>query len=283
MSLAIVTDSVADLPPALARELDITVVPLSMTLGAEMYRDGEEMDHAAFYERLKAGNAPALTSAPSPASFAEAMDAAAAAHDEVLVITLTAKLSATYSAALQGRPLMKRSCRVEIVDSHWAAMAEGFIVLTAARAAARGAGLADALAAVRVAEGRVGFLAAFDTLEYLLRGGRIGAAAALLGSLLNVNPLIGLADGAVRPVGRVRSRRKAIDQLVGFVAGYERIDELAVESTVCDDDAEQLVQRLGDLFPRERILRTRMTPIIGVHTGPGLLVAAVHGDRRKTV
>jgi DegV family protein with EDD domain len=207
------------------------------------------------------------------------MDSAAETHDEILVLTLSARLSGTHTAALQGRQLMTRNCRVEIADSHWAAMAEGFIVMAAARAAARGAGLAEALAAARAAERRVGFLAAFDTLEYLRRGGRIGAAAALLGSLLNVNPLIDLADGIVRPVGRARSRRKAMEQLVGFVASYQRLEELAIESTACDEDAALLVERLGQYFPRERILRTRMTPVIGAHTGPGLLVVAALGDR----
>ena len=281
MALAVITDSVADLPPQLARELRITVVPLVVSFGGQSFRDGVDLDNDAFYARLRAGGATPLTSAPTPASFSEAMDAAAAEHDEVLVITLSARLSATHSAALQGRQLMKRSCRVEVVDSHWAAMAEGFVVMTAARAAARGAGISQALAAARTAERRVGFLAAFDTLEYLRRGGRIGAAAALLGSLLNVNPLIDLADGMVRPVGRARSRRKAMEQLVAFVAACTRIEGLAVESTACDEDAALLVDRLGQYFPRQEILSTRMTPVIGAHTGPGLLVVAVLGDRRE--
>jgi DegV family protein with EDD domain len=280
MSLAIVTDSVADLPEPVARELGITVVPLIVSFGGESFRDGVDLDNDAFYERLKSGGTTPVTSAPSPASYAEAMDAAAEAHDEVLVITLSAKLSATHSSALQGRQLMKRRCRVVILDCHWAAMAQGFIVMAAARAAARGAGLVQAMTAARGVEERVGFLAAFDTLEYLRRGGRIGAAAALLGSLLNVNPLIDLADGVVRPVGRARSRSRAIEQLVAFAATYQHIEELAVESTACDEDAALMVDRLGPFFPREKILRTRMTPVIGVHTGPGLLVVAVHGERR---
>jgi DegV family protein with EDD domain len=136
------------------------------------------------------------------------------------------------------------------------------------------------LAAARAAQGRVRLLAAFDTLEYLRRGGRIGAASAFLGSLIAINPLIELRDGVVQPAGRTRSRRKAVEQLISFVSGYSRIDGLAVENSACQEEADELADRLGALHPKERILRTRMTPAIGAHTGPGLLVVAVLGDRR---
>ena len=121
--------------------------------------------------------------------------------------------------------------------------------------------------------------AAFDTLEYLERGGRIGKAQAFLGSMLNVNPIITLKDGVVEPVARTRSRSKAIDCLYDFAMSYYRIEELAIEDAACHDDAELLVERLSSRFPRERIYRSRTTPVIGTHTGPGLLLISVLGDK----
>jgi len=280
VSVRIVTDSVSDLPPPLAEELGITIVPLVVSIGEHTYRDGVDLASDAFYAELKASPAFPVTSAPSPSAFARAFDAAAETADEVLAITLSAKLSGTFHSALQGKELMERSCRLEIVDSGWAALAEGFIVMEAARAAKAGAKLEEVKETARATAERVDFLAAFDTLEYLRRGGRIGAAAALLGSILNINPLIGLRDGLVHPVGRTRSRRKAVDQLLQFASGYASIEAMGVECTACEPEADALVERLADIHPKERILRSRMTPVIGTHTGPGLLVVVVLGAKR---
>jgi DegV family protein with EDD domain len=126
---------------------------------------------------------------------------------------------------------------------------------------------------------RVDFLSTFDSLDYLRRGGRIGTAQAFLGSMLKVNPLITLRDGVVQPAGRARSRSKAIQRLYEFAASYSNIEEMAVEDTACPDEAEILVKRLSTIFPEEHIYRSKMTPAIGTHTGPGLLLVAVLGDR----
>ena len=126
---------------------------------------------------------------------------------------------------------------------------------------------------------RVDMRAAFDTLEYLRRGGRIGAAQALLGAALKINPIITLKNGLVEPAGRTRSRKKAVEHLYQFAAGYKNIEEMAVEEAACSEDADLLVEKLGNLFPRERIYRTKTTPVIGAHTGPGLLLVAVMGDK----
>jgi DegV family protein with EDD domain len=121
--------------------------------------------------------------------------------------------------------------------------------------------------------------AALDTLEYLQRGGRIGKAQAFMGSVLKINPIITLKDGLVEPISRVHSRAKAIDALYNFAASYSHIDGLAVEDAACPEDGDLLVERLSAIFPRERILRSRTTPVIGTHTGPGLLLVAVLGDK----
>jgi DegV family protein with EDD domain len=158
-------------------------------------------------------------------------------------------------------------------------MALGFIVMKAARAANAGVKLDEVMEVTRNTIPRVDFFSTFDTLEYLRRGGRIGKAQAFLGSMLKINPIITLRDGVVQPAGRTRSRAKAIDRLYEFATSYSYVEEVAVENTACPDDAEALVERLSSIFSRERIYRSKMTPAIGTHTGPGLLLVAILGDK----
>jgi DegV family protein with EDD domain len=279
MTVKIVTDSVADLPPQVAQELGITVVPLIVRFGEETYRDGVDLTTEQFYEKLQTSQVFPSTSVPSPQTFAQAYDKLAEEADEILAIVLSSKLSATYEVALQSIEQMKRKCRVEVIDSLSATMAEGFIVMKAARAAKAGASLEEVMEVARKNIPRIDFLAAFDTLEYLRRGGRIGRAAAFLGSVLKINPIITLKDGLVEPAGRTRSRAKALDHLYDFAASYPHIEEMAVGDTACPDEADALRERLGAIFPKERIYRSKMTPVIGTHTGPGLLLVAILGDR----
>jgi len=279
VAVKIVTDSVADLPPEVVEELGLTVVPLIIRFGEEVFRDGIDLTADQFYEKLKASKLFPVTSVPAPAAFADAYDKLAKEASGILAITLSSRFSAIYEVALQSIGLMKRKRRVEVFDSRWATMAEGFIVMEAAKAAKSGAGLDEVIEVARKTIPRVDFLAAFDTLEYLRRGGRIGKAQAFLGSMLKINPLVTLRDGVVEPAGRTRSRAKAIERLYNFAASYSHIEQMAVEDTACPDDAEMLVERLGAIFPKERIYRSKMTPAIGTHTGPGLLLVAILGDR----
>lgn len=279
MAVKIVTDSVADLPSQVIKELGITVIPLHIRFGTEVYRDSVDLAAEQFYERLVHSKILPVTSVPSPGAFAEVYNRLAEETDEILVITLTSKLSGTYEVALQSIGLMKKKCRVEVVDSQSAVMAQGFIVITAARAAKAGASLDEVLDIVRHNIPRVAMLAAFDTLEYLKRGGRIGKAQALLGSVLKINPIIGLKDGEVFPAGMERSRARAIDRLYNFVVSYSRIEEMAIEYATARDEAEMLAERIGVKFPKEHIFLTRAGPVIGTHTGPSLLVVSVLGDR----
>lgn len=279
MPVKVVTDSVADLPPQVVDELGITVIPLNVRFGEKVFRDGIDLTTEQFYQELTRSKIFPVTSVPSPVTFADAYDKLAEETDEILVITLTSKLSATHEVAVQSIGLMKRPCRVEVIDSERAVMAQGFLVMAAARAAQAGAKLDELIAMVRSNIPRVDMRAAFDTLEYLRRGGRIGAAQALLGTVLRIHPLITMKNGLVEPVGRARSRAKAMEHLYQFAADYEKIEEMAVEEAACPGDADLLTDRLGNLFPRERIYRTKTTPVIGAHTGPGLLLVALMGDK----
>lgn len=232
-----------------------------------------------FYSKLKDSQTLPVTSVPSPTEFAAVYDKLAEETEEILVITLSSKLSGTYDVALQSAGLMKRQCRVEVIDSQLAVMAQGFVVIAAARAANAGAGLDEVMTVVKSNIPRAGMRAAFDTLEYLKRGGRIGKAQALLGSVLKINPIITLKDGVVFPVAREHSRTRAINHLYDFVMSYSHIEGLAIEDAAVPDEAEVLAARLGAKFPREHIYRSKTTPVISTHTGPGLLLVAVLGER----
>jgi DegV family protein with EDD domain len=279
MTVKIVTDSVADLPSQVAKELDITVIPILVRWGEELYRDGIDLTAEQFYQRLKRSRIPPSTSLPSPGTFAEAYDKLAETANEILAIIVTSRLTGTYNVALQSIGLMKRKCRVEVIDSKCATMAEGFVVMKAAQAARAGASLDEVMEVTRKTIPRVDFLSTFDTLEYLKRGGRIGKAQAFLGSILKVNPLITLRDGVVEPAGRTRSRAKAIDRLCEFAMSYSHIEEIAIEEATTPNEAERIAERLNAKFPKERIYRSKPSPVIGAHTGPGFLLVAVLGDK----
>ena len=273
-TVAIVTDSVADLPTRVAEEFGITVVPLLVRFGTDVYRDGLDLNPDQFYEKLRTTKILPVTSVPSPATFVDAYDKLAEKTDAIVVISLTSKLSGTYQVALQSIGFMKKQCRVEVVDSQWAVMAQGFIAIAAAKAAKAGAGIDEVLDVARQTIHRVDLRGAFDTLEYLERGGRIGKAQAFLGSLLKINPVIGMKDGEVFPYDRERSRPKAIDQLFNFATSFGNLEGLAVEYATDYDEANRLVQRLGSKFPQVPIYLSSVSPVIGTHTGPSLILVS---------
>jgi DegV family protein with EDD domain len=280
-NVAIVVDSVADLPPQVAEEFRITVVPLVVRFGTDIYRDGLDLSPNQFYGRLRTSKVLPATSVPSPADFADAYDKLAETTHEIVVISVTSKLSGTYQVALQAARLMKKQCRVEVLDSQWAVMAQGFIAMAAAKAAQAGANIDEVLDVARHTMRRVDMYAAFDTLEYLQRGGRIGKAQAFLGSLLKVNPIIVMKDGEVYPCARQRSRAKAIDHLYNLATSFSKVEGLAVEYATDLDEANRLVQRLHSKYPQVPIYISRTSPAIGTHTGPGLIVVSVLGDRQS--
>lgn len=278
--VAIVTDSIADLPPHVAEEFEITVIPLIVRFGTNIYRDGLDLSPDQFYEKLKKIKVLPTTSTPSPGTFANTYDRLAEETNEIVVITLTSKLSATYQVALQSIGLMERQCRVEVIDSQWAIMAQGFIAIAAAKAAQAGASINQVLDVARHAVHHVDLCGAFDTLDYLERGGRIGKAQAFLGSLLKVNPVIGMKDGEVFPYAKERSRAKAIDHLHDFAANFGDVEGLAVEYAADFDEANRLIQRLRSKFPQVPIYLSRASPVIGTHTGPSLIAVSVFGNRQ---
>jgi len=281
MPVRIITDSTADIPPQVAAEYGIRVMPLYVHFGNEVYRDGIDLKPDEFYPRLVANKTLPTTSTVAPVEFAQMCDELSKETNEILAITLSSKLSATYDVALQGRDLRKdKKCRVEVLDSKLFSMALGLVVIGAARRAREGASLDDVVESAKGLYSRIHVRMTFDTLEYVRKGGRIGAAEAFMGRLLDVKPILTLKDGMATPVVRRRTRAKAIEYLRKFAASFDSIAELAVAYTTTPEDAVGLINDLDDVFPKERVYLSVIGPVLGTHLGPGALgIAVVEPER----
>lgn len=278
MTVKVVTDSTCDLPHHVAQEMGIAIIPAYVHFGTLSFRDGVDISAEEFYTRLMRSSEFPTTSAPSPGAFAEVYDRFADETDEIVSIHVTSKLSAVHSSALLGKELVKKDCQIEIIDSTFTSMALGLLVIAAARASRAGANLEEVTKLVHQAIPRTHLLAFVETLEYLRRGGRLGRAPWLLGSLLRIKAFITFRDGLIHPAGVARTRAKGIERLCEFVEGFSRIGELATIYTTTPEEAEMLADRLASVFPRSRIYTARMGPGLGSHGGPGLLgVAVVEG------
>jgi DegV family protein with EDD domain len=275
MTVKIVTDSTSDLAPEIVDELGITVVPLHVSIGNVTYRDGVDLTTQEFYRRLAENKILPTTSAPSPQSFIDAFDRLSNDTDEILCITISSKLSATYESASEGKRRWTGPARLEIIDSYNAITGLGLIAITAAKAARSGHSLDEIMEITRNNMKRVDFRMVFDTLEYLRRGGRIGAAQVLLGSMLKINPVITLKDGATEAVTKFRSRAKAMEYLVNFATSFPDIQEIAIEDATTPDDVESLLSQLSEALPGKTIHRMKVSPVIGTHVGPHVLGVGV--------
>jgi DegV family protein with EDD domain len=273
MTVKIVTDSTADLPAQLVKELGITVVPLYVRFGEEVLRDRVDISEDEFYQRLTEGSVHPNTTQPSPQDFVDVYQKLSAA-DGIVSIHLSAKLSGTCSSALQAKGMVVNECSVEVVDSETLSMALGLVVIAAAEAAKAGKSLDEVEAVARQTMPKIRLLFLLDTLKYLQLGGRIGKAKALLGSVLSVKPMLTVKDGELVPAGQVRTRAKGIDKLFEYVKNAGDIQDLAVIYNTTPDEAEALAERIGSVFDKEKIRMARVGPTLGVHGGPGAMIVA---------
>jgi DegV family protein with EDD domain len=279
MPVKIVTDSVSDIPTGIAENLGITVIPLNVHFGRETLRDGIDLTAEQFYQRLAEGKLFPTTTVPPVSVYVDVYEMLAKEADGIVVIAFSRKLGAGYDIALEAKQLKQQRCRVEVIDSQWAVMAQGLIVIAAARAAMAGASVNEIVAQVKRNILRTDVRMVFDTLEYMKRGGRIGKARVFLSSVLRVNPILGLKDGEVYPFSREHSRVKAVDYLYKFAAGYSHVDGLAVEDATTPEEAERLAQRMGSRLTDINIIRSKVSAVPGCHVGPHVLAVAVMGER----
>jgi DegV family protein with EDD domain len=274
-SIAVVTDSTADLPAQLARTRSITVVPLTLHFEGRSLLDGVDIRPSEFYRKLPNATTHPTTSQPSAGRFAEAYAELLANHSDVISIHISEKLSGTYTSAVQGAE-MTDSNRVHVIDSQLVSMSLGLLTLAASEMVARGDGASSIVERVSSMRELVQTYFSVATLEFLRRGGRIGRASAMLGSVLQVKPVLCIRDGLVTPLERVRTFDRALNRVVELTREVDRGKGLCV--IVGHADAEADAERVArELEPRcETLMIQPLGPVVGAHAGPGVVGVGVY-------
>lgn len=271
MPVKIVTDSAADIPEELAAELGITVVPLTIRFGDDEFVDGVDLSAQQFYDEMAKRDVLPATAAPSPGSFEQAFRAAGADGDPVVCINLSSALSATMQSAETAAKAIGDDLDLTVLDSRSITAGQGRQVLAAAQAASDGATPADLAALVADLSARTQIFGALDTLDNLKKGGRIGGAQAMIGSMLSIKPIVDISSGSVEEAAKQRTRKKSMlwlrDKL--FAAG-DGVEEVAV-CHGCTDEVEELRELLLPRFAPEQLSTWTIGAVIGAHGGPRMV------------
>jgi DegV family protein with EDD domain len=273
---AVVTDTTAYLPDDLVREHDIHRVSLYVTLDGDTQAESELSDYDTFFERLSRSSEGASTSQPSVGDFRAVYEPLLAEGLEIVSVHISAGISGTCDSARQARQQLvdenKGGQRIHVLDSRSGCGGQGLLAIAASRSAAEGASGEEALARAVQARGELRMWFAIDTLEYLRKGGRIGAAQAWIGSTLKVKPILTLEE-EITPVERVRTRRRALERLVDFARerAADGADGWVVQHIHDPESAQELIQHGRDVFGCDPVFVSEIGPVIGAHVGPGLL------------
>jgi DegV family protein with EDD domain len=269
--IRVVTDSASDLPESFATSLDIDIVSLTIRFGDEEFVDRVDLTPDAFWAKCKVSKTLPETAAPSPGAFQAAYERAKGdGFEGVVVLTLSSLLSATYQSASLAAEAVEGAIDVKVVDTLNVSMGEGLLVIEAAELAKTGASIDEIVARIDQLIKRSGVVATLDTLDHIIKGGRIGGAKALLGQVLSIKPLIELKDGVVGEAGRQRTRAKALATVANVAASHAPLRRLALINGGASDVAtlEALVRDIKTEYP---IIVTDIGPVVGTHGGPGII------------
>jgi len=273
--IAFVTDSTAYIPIEFSKAYNITVAPLVLIWGDQTYRDGVDIQPDEFYARLKTTKVMPTTSQVPVLDMQKTFTELIEKDFEVLGIFISSNLSGTFQSALQAREALGNAGeKVFLMDSNTTSMAMGFISLTAARAAKQGATMKECMELAEEAREHVGVYFVVDTLEFMHRGGRIGGAARFIGSALNLKPILALKDGRVEAEDRVRTKSKAIDRVLELVGeqikGKSNVRVATIHANA-EEEARALLQRATAEFGAVESVLSSVSPVVGVHAGPGTI------------
>jgi DegV family protein with EDD domain len=273
--VAVVTDTTQYLPAEVIDRYGLKLVSLYVRFGEELVRESEITDYAAFYERLRSAKELPTTSQPSIGDFLAVWEPLLDAGHDIASIHLSAGISGTYDSALQARAQLEERGvrgRIEVVDSATACGGLGFVAVAAAARARAGAGLNEVAQAAQEARAALKIWFAIDTLEYLRRGGRVGAAQAWLGGALKIKPILSL-EHEITPVERVRTSAKSFERMVEYMRSRhaDGADAWMVQHIQAPEQAERLVERGREIYDCEPLCIAEVGPVIGAHVGPGLL------------
>jgi len=269
--IRVVTDSASDLPEEFARRLDVDVVSLTIRFGDEEFTDRVDLTPEAFWAKCKESKTLPETAAPSPGAFQAAYERAKRdGCDGVIVLSLSSLLSATHQSATLAADAVADVIDVRVLDTLNVSMGQGLIVIDVAEVAATGAGLDELVALAESLMPKAGVVAALDTLEHLIKGGRIGGAKALLGQVLSIKPLIELKGGIVAEAGRQRTRAKALNAVANVARSHAPLRRLALIHGACTDVAA-LETLIGDIKSEFPLILADIGPVVGTHGGPGII------------
>lgn len=276
MPVAVVTDSTAYLPSEIVERYGITVVPLYIVFGDRTVPEVEITDYGAFFEELRSADNLPKTSQPSVGDFVGAFEPLLARGDEVVSIHISGGISGTVESARQAAEQLERDGkggeRVRVVDSSTAAGGLGFVATAAAHCARQGGTIDEVVDAANRARAELKMWFAIDTLEFLKRGGRIGAASAWIGSTLRIKPIL-TVERELSPVERVRTSSRMFERMVDYATQRHQsgADCWVVQHIAADEQAERLVDRCREVFGCEPLFVSEIGPVLSAHTGPGLL------------
>ena len=269
--IRVVTDSACDIPEEIARRLNVDIVSLTIRFGDEEFTDRVDLSPEEFWAKCKASKTLPETAAPSPGAFQAAYERAKSDNCEgVIVLTLSALLSATNQSAVLGSEALGDALPVRVVDTKAVSMAQGLLVIDVAELAATGADLDQLVAHAESLVPKVGVVAMLDTLEHLIKGGRVGGARALLGQVLSIKPLLELKDGVVAEAGRQRTRSKALVAIAEATKTHAPLKRLALVHGASSEVAT-LEKLAADIATENAIIVTDMGPVVGTHGGPGII------------
>jgi DegV family protein with EDD domain len=276
--LKVVTDSTSYIPPPLLKQYDITVVPLKVHFGPETYDEVTGINNFQFFERLRATAAFPTTSQPAIGQFRQAYQDILRQHPtaQILTLPISRKLSGTYNSALAAAEQLPQA-NITVFDTGSAALGIGLMAFAAVEMAQAGQPLAHILARLEWMRSQISIVLMVDNLEYLRRGGRIGAAAAFLGTLLNTKPILAVIDGLIQPLDRVRTKKKAVERLLTELESRLADPAQPIQAGVMHIGAEaemnDLVALMRERFNLTRLFTSEIGPVIGAHLGPGALGA----------
>jgi len=282
--VAIVTDSTACLPKELAEEHGIRIVPMNIIYKDRVYQDEVDINPSEVYRLLENGNTLPTTSAPSPGAYIETYRELSQRAESILCITLADTLSAVFQSAMQAKEMARETLphtTIAVIDSHSAAGAQGLITLAAARAAAAGQSLEEVIRVAEEMVDKVYLVGVMDTLFYLAKGGRIPKAAAWVGNVLKFKPVFTLSQGKPSPLTAVRTRSRGVERMLEIMRqkiGTKKLLQVIVMHTNVLAEAERLKERIASDFDGAEIYVKDFSPVMGVHTGPGLLGIAFYAD-----
>ena len=279
--VAVVTDSSADIPPCIAETQGICIIPLKVLFGQQVFCDGVDIASEQFYRKLRESEVLPTTSQPSAGDFVQFYSEVGQSAESIVSIHISGALSGTIESACAARAQIGPSVPIHIIDSRSTSMGLGFMVLAAARMAADGLDAPQIVPQIHALIPRMNVLFVVDTLEYLHKGGRIGGAARLLGSVLNMKPLLHIHDGQIDALEKTRTKQRAIARLLEImkdrIGGAEAV-HIAVVHADAEEEALALKEEIEARFQCKELYLCELSPALGTHGGPGVVGAGFYSE-----